>query len=257
MWPSISLRTARPQVLESAAEPRPTKTDQLELLSAMDVFADLSQQELETLVENVPMQTARPGAVFHGAEHGPEMLFLLKSGRVELYRQSQDGKKLTLAIVGPGAIFGEMSLIDQRLSGTVAVAIEDSVICALGGDDVKQLMLEHPTVAFRIIGILAERLHQTRDALEQMAFNDVTGRLADLLVRLANPRTNLVEGYSHQDLASMVGCLRESLTVTLNAFKRNGAITVSRKRIEIKDRARLEWVSGRGQALSHQCPIRN
>ena len=190
---------------------------------------------------STPMWSAGSGTVFYG-EDGPEVLFLLKSGKVELYRQSPNGKKLTLAIVEQGTIFGEMSLIDLSMVGTSAVAIEDSVICALSRDDVRKLMLERPTVGLRIMEVLARRLQQARDALEEMAFSDVTGRVAGLLLRLAGPDANTVEGYSHQDLASMVGCLRESLTVTLDRFKQSGAVGVGRKRIEITDRAQLEWV---------------
>ena len=172
MWPSLISGPTRPHVAEeSTSEPYPMETDKLGLLTAMDIFADLSQQDVEVLMRSAPMQTAKRGTVFYGAEDGPEVLFLLKSGRVELHRQSQDGKKLTLAIVEPGAIFGEMSLTDQRFVGTFARAIEDSVICALSRDDVQMLMQEHPPVAFRIIEVLARRLHQARDALEEMAFS--------------------------------------------------------------------------------------
>ncbi len=75
-----------------------------------------------------------------------------------------------------------------------------------------------------------------------MVFNDVTGRVAGLLLRLDEPGCGVVDGYSHQDLASMVGCLRESLTGALDGFKRTGALEIGRKRIDIIDRAQLEQV---------------
>ena len=205
------------------------ETDKLGLLSAMDIFSDLSEEEIEAIMGGAPMRTAKSGTVFYGSDEGPEVLFLLKSGKVELYRQLADGKRLTLAIVEAGSFFGEMSLVGQRLLGTCARALEDSVICALSRHDVQTLMLEHPTVAMRVIEVLARRLQQTRDGLQEMAFNDVTGRVAGLLLRLSGEDANAVEGYSHQDLAAMVGCLRESVTVA-----------IGRKRIEITDRGQLE-----------------
>ena len=90
--------------------------------------------------------------------------------------------------------------------------------------------------------VLARRLHQSRDALQEMAFNDVTGRVAALLLRLADKDASVVDGYSHQDLACMVGCLRESLTETLARFKHSGAVAIGRRRIEIVDRPQLERV---------------
>ncbi len=135
-----------------------------------------------------------------------------------------------------------MSLVGQRLVGTSAMALEDSVICRLSREDVQTLMVEHPTVAIRVIEVMAGRLQEARDALQEMAFNDVTGRVAGLLLRLAGEDINIVEGYSHQDLASMVGCLRESLTVVLDRLKGSGALSIGRKKIEITDRAQLERV---------------
>ena len=75
-----------------------------------------------------------------------------------------------------------------------------------------------------------------------MAFSDVTGRVAGLLLRLADSGTDVVDGYSHQDLASMVGCLRESLTATFDRLKQTGAVATGRRRVKITDRRKLEWV---------------
>ncbi len=227
---------------EPALDSCPTEGGKLELLSAMDIFRDLSEAEVDALMDSTPMRTAPKGTIFYGAEDGPEVLFLLKSGKVELYRESPDGKKLTLANVEQGSFFGEMSLVGQRLLGTCALALEDSVICALSRHDVEALILEHTSAAFRIIEVLAQRLQQSRDALHEMVFNDVTGRVAGLLLRLDEPGRGVVDGYSHQDLASMVGCLRESLTGALDGFKRTGALQIGRRRIEIVDRAQLEQV---------------
>ena len=223
---------------EPTLEACPLESNKLELLSAMEIFQDLSEQEIEALMGSTPMLTAQKGTVFYGADDGPEVLFLLKSGRVMLYRESPYGKKLTLGYVEKGAFFGEMSLVGQRLLGTCAVAVEDSVICALSRHDVQSLMLDHPTVALRVIDVLAHRLQSTRDDLQEMAFSDVTGRVAGLLLRLVDDENSVV-GYSHQDLAEMVGCLRESLTVVLDRFKQTGAVNVGRKRIEIIERGQL------------------
>ena len=232
----------RPDRVETRKGECPSAAQKIELLSAMDIFKDLPEADVDALVAATPMRTAGKGTIFYGAADGPEVLFLLKSGRVELYRESSDGKKLTLAIVEQRSFFGEMSLVGQRLLGTCAIALEDSVICALSRHDVEALILEHPRVAFRIIEALARRLQESRNALEEMVFNDVTGRVAGLLMRLDEPGRGVVEGYSHQDLASMVGCLRESLTGVLDGFKRSGALEIGRKRIDIVDRAQLEQV---------------
>ena len=117
------------------------EVEKLGLLSAMEIFSDLSETEIESLMDSTSMSTAKKGTVFYGSKDGPEVLFLLKSGRVELYRELQDDKRLTLAVVEEGSFFGEMSLTGQHLLGTTARALEDSVICAMSRHDVRSLML--------------------------------------------------------------------------------------------------------------------
>ena len=139
-------------------------------------------------------------------------------------------------------MFGEASVSGQPFTGTGATAIEDSVVCTLSPQDVGLLVSRQPNVALRMVETLARELQLAGDALEEMAFYDVTGRVASLLLRLADEDTNVVEGYSHQDLAAMIGCLRESLTTTLDRFKRSNAVEIGRRRVEITDRSQLEQV---------------
>ena len=221
---------------------RPFDASRLSHLSAIDIFQDLSEAQIDSLMKGVPMRTADKGTEFYRADDGPKALFLLKSGKVELYRKSADGKRLTMAILESGTFFGEMSLVGQRYLDTSAVALEDCVVCPLSRPDLEALVMEHPYVGLRLIEVIARRLRDSREELQEMAFNDLTGRVAGLLLRLVEDEAEVVEGYSHQDLAAMVGCLRESLTTILDRFKDSNAITIGRKRIAIRDRAQLESV---------------
>ena len=103
-------------------------------------------------------------------------------------------------------------------------------------------MLEHPTVALRVAEALTRRLEETRDLLQEIAFNDLTGKLAGLLLQLAGEDTNIIDGYSQEDLAARVGCLRESFTAVLDHFKRSGVVTKGRKRIKVTDGAQIEGI---------------
>ena len=75
-----------------------------------------------------------------------------------------------------------------------------------------------------------------------MAFNDLTERVANLLLRLADENTNIIDGFSHDDLAPMVGCRRESFSVIIDRFRRAGAILTGRRRIELIDRNHLDRI---------------
>ena len=171
----------------------------LELLSAMDIFRDLPPEKLEELINMSPMHNVGKGALIYSAED-QETLFLLKKGRVELYRLSSEGKKLTLAIVEQGTFLGEMSLIGQRNEGTYAVATEDSLVCAMTQGNLESLIVEYPVVALRIIQVLAARLQDTRNTLQGMIFNDVTSRTASLLLNLADADSNVLLSVLAEDV---------------------------------------------------------
>ncbi|MEE8466445.1 MAG: Crp/Fnr family transcriptional regulator, partial [Dehalococcoidia bacterium] len=152
-------------------------------------------------------------------------------------------RRLTIASLLPGAIFGEMALVDQTLGGTCAIALEDSLVSELNWNDLESLLAAYPSVALRIFEVLAYRLEQTRRMLESVVFGDVLGRVAELLLQMADEETQVIEGYCHRELASMVGCLRETFTEALTRFKRTGGVEVGRKWIRITDRDQLQWVS--------------
>jgi len=166
-----------------------------------------------------------------------EVLFLLKKGRVQLYRISPNGKKLVVETLGPGTIFGEMSLVGQGMHNTFAEAVDECLLCVMSRADVERLMREKPSVAFRFVEALGDRLSSVETRLEEIAFKSIPARLASLLLRLADEEGDGTEviGYTHQDLGEILGTYRETVTQTLNDFKAEGLLEISRKRIQILD----------------------
>ena len=214
----------------------------IQALSEIEIFQDLTQLEMEQMDRTTTMSTCEPGRVFYGPDEAGEVLFLLKSGRVQLYRLSPDGKKLVVSILEPGAIFGEMSLIGQGMHNAFAQAIEECTLCVMSRMDVEHLLVNKPQVGLRIMEVMARRLQDAESKLEDMAFKSIPSRLASLLIKLSDSNSNngTVMGYTHQDLAEMIGTYRETTTQTLNDFKNQGWINIERKRIDILDHASLE-----------------
>jgi CRP/FNR family cyclic AMP-dependent transcriptional regulator len=210
-------------------------SSKLDYLSAIEVFQDLTRAEMQELDRATTMNTCRAGKLFYIPGDTGEVLFLLKKGRVQLYRISPDGKKLIVAVLGPGAIFGEMSLVGQGMHNTFAEAVEECLLCVMSRADVERLILSKPQVALRFIEAIGRRLREAEVRLEETTFKSIPARLASLLLRLAKESGPIIDGYTHQDLAEMLGTYRETATQTLNAFKAEGWIEIGRKRIEIKD----------------------
>lgn len=219
-------------------------SDKFGYLKMVDIFQDLTEQEIEEIDRATTMTTCRQGKIFYMPEDTSEVLFLLKEGRVQLYRISPDGKKLVIATVGPGSVFGEMALIGQGMHNTFAEATEDCVLLVMSRGDVERLLVTKPKVALRIFEALGSRLRDTESRLEEIAFKGIPARLASLLLHLANDQGDeTIVGMTHQDLGERIGTYRETTTQTLNTFKAGGLIDIGRKRIEILDRKGLERIA--------------
>jgi CRP/FNR family cyclic AMP-dependent transcriptional regulator len=213
-------------------------------LQMVDIFQDLTEAEIEEIDRATTMTSCRRGKIFYMPEDTSEVLFLLKEGQVQLYRISPDGKKLVIATIGPGAVFGEMALIGQGMHNTFAEATEDCVLCVMSREDVERLLVTKPKVALRIFEALGDRLKETEARLEELAFKGIPARLASLLLQLAEERgSDTITGMTHQDLGEQIGTYRETTTQTLNAFKADGLIEIGRKRIRILDREGLQRIA--------------
>ena len=209
-------------------------------LSDVELFRDLSDRDRTELERMTTLTNVPRGRVFYQPEDVSEVLFLVKQGQVQLYRISPEGKKLVIAALGTGAIFGEMALLGQQMHNAFAEAMEDSVILVMSRADLERLILNKPILGLRMLEITGRRLSDAESRLEDMAFKGIPARLASLLLRLAAERdTDEITGLTHQDLAETIGTYRETATQVLNDMKMAGIIEIGRKRIKILDRARL------------------
>ncbi len=217
--------------------------DKLAYLQEIELFQDLTPREMAELDRITTVSAVERGRVFYRPEEVGEVLFILKKGRVQLYRISPEGKKLVIATLGPGSIFGEMALIGQQMHNTFAEAIEDCQICVMGKTDLERLILERPQVALRVLEITGRRLRAAEERLQDMAFKGIPARLASLLLRLATEQGPEITGLTHQDLAESVGTYRETATQVLNDLKAQGLIDIGRKRIRILDEEALQAIA--------------
>jgi CRP-like cAMP-binding protein len=230
-------RTADVGAVLNATSPQALKAH---YLSSIDVFRDLPRSEIERLAETTRMITCPRGRVVYRAGEANEALFLLKTGRIQIVRGSADGKRLISAVLGPHTFFGEMALVGQRFpQDSTAEAIEDALICVLSRKDLERLILQHPKVGLRFLEQLSARLVETEAIVEDFAFKAVPARLAGALVRLAETTPDGTIHVSHQELADMIGAYRETVTVTLDVFRKRGLVDMGRRSIQLLDRKAL------------------
>lgn len=219
---------------------KPSLSAKVQYLSSTDIFRDLTSHELAEIDKVTAMTTCRRGKVFYTPGETGQVLFILKRGRVNLYRINPDGKKLVTATIGPNSVFGEMSLVGQGMHDTFAEAADECTICVMSQTDVEHLLLSKPRVALRFMELMANRLHEVETRMENVAFKSVPARLAAFLLELAGDGDDEILGVSHQDLADMVGTYRETVTRILNEFRTQGLINLGRLRVTILKREALE-----------------
>lgn len=222
------------------------QSSKVDYLSNIHVFRDLTPNELADMDNQLTMSTCQRGKIFYMPEDSGEVLFLLKKGRVQLYRIAPNGKKLVVATLGPGTIFGEMSLVGQGMHNTFAEAVDECVLCVMSRSDVERLVREKPAVAFRFVEALGNRLTQLESRLEDIAFKSIPARLASLLIHLDEEQghSHTVIGYTHQDFSEMLGTYRETVTQTLNDFKTEGIIEIGRKKVILMNLNQLQELAG-------------
>lgn len=215
------------------------KTD---LLEQAEIFQDLSHSEVEVIGQQATMMSVQAGHIFYMPDDPGEVLFTLKRGRVQLYRISPDGRKLVMAVLKPGALFGQMALIGQRMHHTFAQALDECMVCAMNRDEVERLLVEKPQVTFRLLDNLGRRLYEAEERLEEFAFQRIPARLARHVLQLHSEsgKSGELAGYTHQYFADLLGTYRETITQILNDFQSQGLIRLGRKSITILDIPGLE-----------------
>lgn len=210
-------------------------------MAEVDIFCDLTAAEMDAIAAAAPMKTYPAGAILYSPANPIETLFILKRGRVRIFRVSADGRALTTAIITPGTIFGDMVLLGQSMHDNYAEALDEVVVCVMARADVHTYLLSEPRIAARITDILGHRLRDMEQRLSDTVFKTVPQRVAGTLTALAgehNPprRHGLttrapVIALTHEQLAALVGTSRETTTKILGEFAEEGLIKLSRGRI--------------------------
>ena len=159
--------------------------EKIRLLSTVDVLEPLSGEELEEFSRHISDTHVEQGRVLYAPGDRSEALFMLKKGRVRIYKVTPDGWEFTLAVVDAGTMFGEMALTAQRLREAYAEATEPSDICILRNADLERLVRDNPEVGLRMMRVLSERLRACEARLEDIGLKDVPARLASLVLQLA------------------------------------------------------------------------
>ncbi|MBK7621689.1 MAG: Crp/Fnr family transcriptional regulator [Kineosporiaceae bacterium] len=202
--------------------------------SEMDLFADLSAAEMQAIADAAPMREVARGALLYGMQRRTEVLFILKRGRVRLYRTATDGRSLTTAIIAPGELFGDMPPLGQQMDGAYAEMLDPGVVCVMSRRDVERLMLSDVRIVTRITTLLGARVGALETRLSDTVFKPVPARICSTLATLAGSPPTAVR-LTHDQLADLVGTTRETTTKVLGDLRERNLIRLRRGRIDVLD----------------------
>src|SRR5215217_5656799 len=227
--------------------------EKLRLLSMVDILEPLSREEVRELSRRIPDTHYRRRQILYAPKERSEALFMLKKGRIRIYRIGPDVREFTLTVVGAGTVFGEMSLTAQRLENAYAEAMESAVVCKMRRQDLERLVMDKPQVGLKVMSVLSERLSHTEDRMEDIALKEVPARLASFILQLVESEGVMTaEGpkrptrYTHRQLATMIGSKRETVTKAFTLLQQAGAIELKRRRIHVKDIEALRNIADQG-----------
>ncbi|MBJ6370172.1 Crp/Fnr family transcriptional regulator [Sedimentitalea arenosa] len=198
-----------------------------------DVSADLRTM----LSEQATDVTLQPGDILFEQGDVGDALFAIMSGAVEFSVLAMDGRKLTLDMMRPGALFGEISLFDPGARTATATAVEETLLCRVRHADVLQQIRQRPDLAVDMIHLAGQRMRWMGRQLNEQVFLPLPTRLARKVLHLSPEGSSppFKISLSQAELAEFVGATREAVSKILSSWKREGVIDSARGGLVVKD----------------------
>jgi CRP-like cAMP-binding protein len=204
------------------------------LFQAIDLSASL---ELRNSMGNI--QFVKGQVIFYEGDTGDSLYVILK-GKIKIEARSKDGRKNLLAILGPGDMFGELSLLDPGPRAATAVALTDIHLLSLTNAQFSKWLSKRPEVILVLLQSIVRRLRQTNDNLKDLVFSDVPGRIAKIIIKLGKQfglrtSSDLVINHdlTQEEIAQLVGASRETVNKALSDFVQRGWIIVESRVIRV------------------------
>ena len=217
-----------------------------DVLSRAPLFEGLDEEGTKALRAGMAeVELTRGERLFEEGEAG-DKLYVVLDGKIKLTRTSGDGRENLTSVLGPGEMFGELSLFDPRPRTQGATAVTDARLAALNHDELRKWLADRPDVAMHLLRALVRRLRRTNDVLSDLVFTDVPGRVAKALLDLAERFGTLQDDgvqvnhdLTQEELAQLVGASRETVNKALADFVARGWIQLHPKSVLLIDPERL------------------
>jgi len=223
----------------------PVPIDQ-EVIRKAPLFTALDDVAAASLLANMFSVKISKGSVLFAEGDEGDQLYVIAEGKLKLGTSSGDGRENLLSILGPGEMFGELSLFDPGPRTSTATAVTDAKLLSLGQEKLLPWLAENPKVALQLLARLAQRLRRTNEAVGDLVFSDVPGRVAKALIDLGERFGKKTEeglfvhhDLTQEELAQLVGASRETVNKALADFAGRNWLKLDGRAVLITDFERL------------------
>ena len=227
--------------MESMADVKPKVSA---ILKGAPLFAALTDTEIESLAARAVVRSYSAGESLFSEGDPCAGLYLIASGRVRIYKASPSGREQVLAVEGPGASIAELPVFDGGNYPASAAALQPTDLLFVSRKDFRNVCLEHPEVALKVLQVVGDRLRRLVGIIEELSFTTVRHRLISWLLRQAKTQGDrgpvVLLSASQQELASQIGTVRELVSRNLARLQAQGFISISGREVTILDEAGLE-----------------
>ena len=221
------------------------RNDEAEVRKA-PLFSALDDEASATLRESmIPVKVSKGSTLFKEGDAG-DRLYVVVEGKLKLGTTSADGRENLLSILGPGEMFGELSLFDPGPRTATATAVTDARLLSLSNDKVIGWVTQHPKVSLQLLGRLAQRLRRSNEVLADLVFSDVPGRVAKAIMDLGNrfgvqkdDGLHVNHDLTQEELAQLVGASRETVNKALADFAGRGWVRLEPRAVVVLDLERF------------------
>ena len=226
----------------------PNKLWYLKHIRLFDGISPSDMQEMEKITRMEEVKKRQP---LYLTGDPSRNVYLLKRGRVKIANTAPSGKEVTFDILEAGEVFGELDVLEDAPRSTSAEALDDALICVIPRKDFDQYLAMHPTVMFKLTKLIGLRLKKIQSRVEDLVFRDVPARLAHLLSELSKTEgvaekqgIRLKVKLTHQEMANLIGCSRETVSTTMGQFRDDGLIQMDGRTITIVNEKGLSKLLG-------------
>jgi len=209
-----------------------------------NLMKTLPQEELSKLNTGSKMREVLKKQIIYFPEESSNSVYLIKNGKVKISRLSEDGREIIIAILGPGEIFGESSIIEPGSKrDEFAEATEDTLLCLMFSEIIQSLMTNDPNFGFKITKIIGFRFKRIQSRFESLIFKSSEQRVKSFIKDLANEVGQKTDDgtieiklkLTHEDIGKLTASSRQMVTTVLNDLEKKNIVSYDRKKILVKN----------------------